>query len=192
MTSTIESAPTTATGELPGSRAPARPFTLLDAMALVGTTAIGLWLTRLVFGSEIAEISEADPSAWGTGAYFELVVFSGAFAVPMVTAWTAALLALTFRTSGPARRRWRRPGLVAIATSLPVALVGVFYFLLVMIAKNGGPVTWSELPEAAGEALVLGHGLPGLVVAAAWFVLVLSGRWHPARDWLDRAGRLVG
>jgi hypothetical protein len=29
-------------------------------------------------------------------------------------------------------------------------------------------------------------------VAGAWLALALSGRWRPERDWLDRAGRVLG
>ncbi len=32
----------------------------------------------------------------------------------------------------------------------------------------------------------------GIVVAAIWFVLAVSGRWRPEKTWIDRLGRSLG
>ena len=91
---------------------PARPFTLLDAMAFMAATAVGLALARWV-----------DPSPGGPLRHW--FWFWGGPASCIAVAW--GLLLLLFRLRSP-RPRWRRlarqPGFVASAMTFGPILVG--------------------------------------------------------------------
>jgi hypothetical protein len=63
---------------------------------------------------------------------------------------------------------------------------------------NGGPSPRSDLSPGQVVRLQLDalrrNGELGLDegIATAWGTLAFSGRWQSERNWIDRAGRLVG
>jgi hypothetical protein len=143
--------------------------TILDAMLMIGATAIGLGLAR---------------SAWpkapdGLG---DLGWFAVAAAYAMMAPWSLALLVIRLRRPRPPLRRLgRQPGCVACAITvlvIPLAIVGM---LPILIWADWGP-----------QLLFSSAVSPATPVAAAWVTLALAGRWHPEPSWIDRLGRAFG
>ncbi len=178
-----------------------RPFTLRDAMALVGATAVGLGVTRGLFGRYIAAMAEAlgDPSRTanlGASAYVELTLYvSAILGLPVLAAWTVALALLSRPQRGERRRRGPRPGFAAMVMAAGTILIGIGTAVGAFVYKEtkwSGRVDWPDLSEWTLKVFLVGFGAPGLAVAVAWLLLWLAGRWRPERSWHDRAGRALG
>ncbi len=105
--------------------------------------------------------------------------------------------AIRLRGPRPSRARLaRQPGLAACAAvTLMAALSEVEYLARVMVRGVDNPFRSGFSYETL---LVLMDGVrysfmyDGRAVAVAWLTLALVGRWRPAPDWVDRAGRAVG
>jgi hypothetical protein len=59
------------------------------------------------------------------------------------------------------------------------------------------PFSISEFPFAvllatSGDGFRIMTPHAGWAVAASWLTLIMNRRWRPERDWIDRAGRVVG
>jgi hypothetical protein len=154
-----------------------RRMTLFDVMILVAATAAGFATARAC-----------------------LNVMPGlrpAFAVRMTAVFVALALTLTLiplRLRRPRPRRvGRDPGTVArCAVALALAFI-----LIEMASHLSQPVPVRARAEPHYRVINLVFYLLRLdlyspAVAGAWLALALSGRWRPARDWLDRAGRVLG
>lgn len=169
-----------------------RPFTLLDAAALVAAVAFGLAWFRFVgwhrwtsWGGARGLTSPRDWVYWKDHA-----LRAAQMATPFAAALAPTLLALSLRSPRPRLRRLgRRPGVVAcLAASVALAdrAVGVASLTWKTYLTD---FRWRDDFQSA--CLFLPHE-EGLAVAVAWLVLGLSGRLRPEPTWLDRAGRALG
>jgi hypothetical protein len=179
-----------------------RKFTLLDMMILVAAVAVGLWLRpqNLPPGFERAIEESIRQHSLRLLALWSRLILNGEpmnygfFSIrPMVSVWTLTLLLLElihFRP--PLRRLARQPGFAACcAVALVIVLVGPMN--IAMLDRSVDPVPiWAKVRAYLRVALGFGHGQCGAAVATAWLTLVLTGRWRPRPDWLDRAGRALG
>jgi hypothetical protein len=151
-----------------------RPFTILDAMILVGASAVGLALARTILKDALmmprSPMWVARPIT-----YFLL-------------SWTLAFIPLRLRRPRPPLHRLMdQPGMaaccaVAIVTAIDVISRAIYVLLLEpphareMLARY-----WRGNSQHLGPA-----------VAVTWLGLFLSRRWRPEPGWLDRIGRVIG
>jgi hypothetical protein len=152
-------------------------MTLADAMILVAVTAAGFATARAC----LRAMPGLDPA-------FAVRVS----AVFVALALTIALIPLRLRRPRP-RRPARQPGMIACcAVSLALAFI---------LAEQANHWLKPEPGPASSEPYyrtinlvfnLLRLDLYSPAVAGAWLALALSGRWRPARDWLDWAGLALG
>ena len=173
-----------------------RRFNLIDAMALVAATAVGLMLVRslgLQFDWKVIFFGLPE----GQSVFNALRSgYTGVLALtPILTLWTITLLVLRLRSPCPAARTLtRQPGFVcAIAVALTIA-VGVANLAIATVI-TWGHHGWSITAPYSGWLLQFAWSLPafcGHAVAMAWVVQALSGNLCSEPSWIDRAGRAVG
>jgi hypothetical protein len=178
-----------------------RRMSLLDAILLVGSAAVGLGIFELVHRTLfkgwiwIADRGVPNIQSWST--LEALVTCSGitTFLLPVVAPWTFLLILLRTRSPRPSWRRiWRQPGMAA-------CLVAVFAWLWTVVAllfaMNVGNVALSRraITPAQWAQKYLSDEVfmyVGLAVASVWIVQCMSGRWRRSADWIDLMGRVVG
>jgi hypothetical protein len=104
---------------------------------------------------------------------------------------TIASFVLWFRQPRPTiRYLTRRPGMVACTAAVIVLVIRLINAGTVagILLHDGRLDAWeiyvAELSVIPSEM--------GCGVAGAWAVQLLSGRWRCERNWLDRAGRVLG
>ncbi len=156
----------------------ARRFSLLDAMALVAATAVGLALHRAFWSEAPPFVQARDPR----GILLRVMIFL----TPLAAMWTAAVLALSTR---PRQRRWRRvflrPGAAVCCAAVSALVVGIAVLGFGLGAGS---------PYFLISSLML-FGLPttaGATVVSTWILLILVQGYRPSADWADRLGRLLG
>jgi hypothetical protein len=173
---------------------PRRNFTLVDAMAFVGSTAAAFawvhayydwqylaltwgWYTRRRYAVEIAQ--DSIRVAW-----------------PFLLAWALTTLALRARRPRPEHRRLaRQPGLVAGCATILATTAVCWPAIIGALAGLNRLDRFTHQPPVYWGNLVTGIGLPeaiGLTVAASWLTLASVVGWHPEPSWVDRAGRALG
>jgi hypothetical protein len=159
-----------------------RRLTLLDMMALIAATAVGLALASAL-QPRYRDLGEATrfvalPFALQLhGAAVELTV---ALTAPLFASWTLALTVL----------RLRGPRIVPIGSPGPAACVAASLVLMAGVPLNLMMYTPPGHPWVL--ALWTSGSWAGFVVIAVWVVLILRGQWRPEPNWIDRAGRVVG
>lgn len=175
--------------------------TLLEAILLVGSAAIGLgmfqWAHRSMFQGWIWMLDHGLP-ARGDWMAINLVVTctdTMVLFIPLAAPWTFLLLLLRMRPPRPSWRRiWRQPGMAACLA----ALLGWIWSLLAVlvafdatqVARTNRTITlfhWVQKYLSDGVFMYV-----GLAVAATWICLWISGRWRQSADWIDFMGRVVG
>ena len=187
-----------------------RRFTLLDAMTLVAATAIVLgawrWYDFIKFYANLFTIissywSPKSQTLVALGQTGELIPFILWTPQLFLASWTIALFGMRLVSPRP---RWRRltvqPGAIACGVA---SLVLVVQFHLCSFGFSLGLRTsafylppdlyWRAATRASSpESFV--HMVPIVAwsVAASWLILAVGGRWRPASDWIDRAGRVLG
>jgi hypothetical protein len=173
---------------------PARRFGLIDAMILLAATATGIAWGRYDL------IATVQAKVIPTGAVFSDTMRTRPvqFADRMVTlrrgvlrllsCWTLAVLIIRLRPPRPRRVRLMcQPGMLAVATATAyTAVIGAGFLLAFLIRAKYKPA-WSDY---TAQAIDLDS--TAKAIAAAWLILVLSGRWRPERTCIDRLGCLIG
>jgi hypothetical protein len=182
-----------------------RRCTLLDVMALIAATAIGLCLVRTYSLEAINDNLTQYPFI----PRILLTIWAAILAVlPVPAVWSIALFGLRLRRPRPALRRLvRQPGFVAAGAVTLVAAVRMAGFL-VLIARTFGRTTLGALYDVWAMSFFRGpidvatlynsvyfaSSAIGtsMAVAAAWLLLAVSGRWRSEPGWLDGLGRILG
>lgn len=156
-----------------------RRFTLADGMILIAALAIGLAMARAYDPLYTArDLPAFLKRGWGAPAC-------------VVAALAPALIALQARWKRRLPTRvLLRPGTIACCALLLAASIGIVIEVTHVVAA-------SSLPRTPPLALFNGiwssaFNLMPSAVVGAWVTLALTGRWRPARHWIDRAGRGVG
>jgi hypothetical protein len=166
-----------------------RSFTLLDALVLVMSLAVGMAQARVYYATRSVGPAEMDYFTIGRLTY---VAWAGIL-IPLLFPIGPALVVLRLRrTWRPSRRLTREPGLVAaIVTGV---LGAVVFAVKLLIGILPGPPHTSPLFSLG----ILNAGTSSLSVSlgpavfAVWTIQYLSGRWRPQATWIDRAGRALG
>jgi hypothetical protein len=178
-----------------------RPINLLDLVILVVATAIGLSLVRfgwprMVTGAWIFTWPVRPSSAAGYPSKTWVLPIAERVApfLPCLAAWTGAFLVTRLRSPRPRRRRLlSQPGLVGAVAALSILTIegallmgtawldGRFNFM--------GPARINDF--VVNGAVLLAHHA-GWAVVVSWLTLVLIGRRHPERGWIDLWGRVLG
>lgn len=156
-----------------------RPFTVADGMTFVAATAVGL------AGGLVPFSGPRLPTGW----HYEPVVGS----VWLAASLTSATLAARLKRPRP---RWRsitrEPGFVASVAVISTAVLSAFGLaegLFASVLERGMNVPAERLFWNVGSSLTFNARY---AVAASWTVQAISGRWRPARSWVDRLGLALG
>jgi hypothetical protein len=178
-----------------------RPITLFDLMTLAAATAIGLSLVQFGWPRKVSgawfftwPLLPSNSGGYSSKTWVLPIAERAAPFLPCLAAWTGAFLVTRLRGPRPRRRRLlMQPGLIAAVAVLSVLTLESI--LLFGSAWFDGRFNFMR-PERINEFVVNGVVLlahhAGWAVVAAWLTLVLIGRWHPERSWIDRWGRLLG
>jgi hypothetical protein len=168
---------------------PGRQFTFLDAIVLIAATAIGVALSRepwSILAGNWPALIDHGMDHWSI--ILEVLEEAPAVVEPSLLAWSTAVFLLGLRPPRPRfRRLTRQPGWVACGLSLfPLVVHGVIFLSLLPI--RGWPAFFNH-------SYLLGTWLGvevGAAVVGAWLVLLFTRRWRAERNWIDRAGRVLG
>ncbi len=197
-----------------------RPFSLADTLVLIAAMAVGFasirgwdspkWCNRGGLG--VWAFNALTPA----GRVVEVATVGASWAIPFALSLTVALFILRFRRPRPKSRQIiRQPGAVAcFATLLAFAFQmtkTTFCWVLGYLTRPQSAIHLPSPPfmryddrsyhPPAGEWLrdSLLESFPPVVspsvavaITIAWCVLRAGGRWRPAVDWIDRAGRWLG
>jgi hypothetical protein len=177
-----------------------RPFTVLDGMILIAATAVGLALYRVL----------EDPRDWwnwrdivhprGRSVWGIIEAVETALLWIAEPAWTLTLTlaCLALRKPRPALRRLaREPGFAACAAVVMATAFLGSSAIVGSLARRAASTPWNrfELAElSSGWQATVSESWRqfGLVVAAVWGLLAVTGSLRPRPTWIDRAGRILG
>lgn len=177
-----------------------RRLNLVDGMILMAGVAGCFLLTRLYLETFLDPfLATVESRGKYVGRYpndlTERLVRLGWFggeACKVATLWLGMLgpivLLLRLRPPRPDRAElMKQPGAVATVAATAVTGLGVILWVgaaLLLRTELGLFFYRTEFADFLGRS--------GLVVAVAWLVLILGGRWAPEASTLDRAGRCIG
>jgi hypothetical protein len=161
-------------------------------MVLIAATALGIAGAR-----EAADyLGRFDAAFQSVQDCLEYINRFALFGLPLVLAWTVAILVLRLLPPRPSRRHLRRqPGMIASLTVTGTAVLGAAFLGIAILVSSNWAIPRFMLWGFRAEF----HGLPLVFVPAiqtgllcSWMTLAVSGRWRAERSWIDRAGRLIG
>lgn len=152
-----------------------RPFTLLDAMVVIASTAVGL--AGIAF--EVRALVSLDAPL-----SLEMVIWLLVCASPpMLACWSIGWLALRLRQPRPAFPELMvQPGMAACTSALCYLLISSVP--LGILASTGRDILFYFATVPYLQV--------GTAVISVWLVQALGQRWKPEASWLDRSGRLLG
>jgi hypothetical protein len=188
-----------------------RPFTIFDAMTLIGASAVAFAVVRAytveVLRFELIALAPFH-KLWLT-AYLYLIVV-----LPLPLTWSLAAFLLGFRSPRPPFRHLsRQPGIIAcgaVSTVIAIRVAGFVAFWLRTALNNHylfglnywialtmpfnrlarGPI--SGIADYAGPYFSTTAFGASAAVTTAWLLSFASGQWRPQPHWLDRMGRVLG
>jgi hypothetical protein len=178
-----------------------RRMSLLEAILMVGSAAVGLGLFELshrtLFKGLIWIADRGFPNIQSWSTLEALVTCSDitVFLLPVIIPWTFLLILLRMRSPRPSWRRiWRQPGMAACLVAVFAWLWTAVALLLAMNVEHVArarrvitPADWAQ-KYLSDEVFMY----VGLAVAAVWVVQYSSGRWRRSADWIDMMGRVMG
>jgi hypothetical protein len=143
-------------------------------MILVAATGLGLALAKNIIGDAL--LLPTSPM-WVSRpiTYFML-------------AWSLAFLPIRLRRPRPSRRLMlTQPGMAACGAVALITMIDAFFWVSY----------WTRIDQNPSTAMlqnywrVNSHHL-GTAVGLTWSGLILSRRWRPEPNWIDRLGRFLG
>ncbi len=176
-----------------------RPITLFDLVVLVAATAIGLSLVQFGWPGKAAATRIFTWPVWPSGGGYP----SKTWVLPIAERGAVPTLPRSLDRGVPRdeaprprprlKRLLMQPGLVAAVAAL--SILTIEWALLVGSAWLDGRFDFmsplrTNAFVANGVVLLAHHA--GWAVVVSWLTLVLIGRWHPERSWIDRWGRVLG
>jgi hypothetical protein len=174
-----------------------RSFTVLDAMILIATVGISIWigLEKLVPVITTAIQVVDQYRTVRLAIHWARLVLLGPVQ-PFLGVWTVGLLVLHLKHLRPLYRRLAlafEPGFVACCVAvMGMLLAGPTYLINLRRNLTPGLPMSVKIQFWLGQALTCGKAEPGIAVLAAWVTLALCKQWRPRPDWLDRLGRAIG
>ena len=171
-----------------------RPFNLFDAVILLAAVAGGLGWAREDIAATIWAREEPSGLIMCDHMLMRPVTFADRLftfrrgTAHSVACGTVALLFVRLRPPRPhAARLMRQPGAVAVATAVAYNVVVACGFAMAFLIRAKYKPQWSDYAAQAIDV----HGT-AMAIAAAWVILVLSGRWRALATWIDRSCRVIG
>ena len=176
-------------------------FTLLDATLLIAASSIGFVFYRTAVGARnilvpFQFLVSSPERAWDAQAVIERAATLASLILTFVGGWVLVLPVIRLRVP---RQSWRRasrqPGTIAcIAVLVGIACGSCIVAGTLLIAWTTTPGRLRIAPDDwlrffLRDQLIAGAGL---AVANVWIVQILSRRWRPEPDWIDRLGRALG
>jgi hypothetical protein len=163
-----------------------RRFTVLDAIILNMATVVGVGVNWLIFftlfyekwkPSRVGDLG----SYQGVGRYAEWVSVAMVLTMPILAAWTIALVPLGLVPPRPRVDRLAcQPGWVASSVFFVALIFNSAMIVGLVLAGILDVDFWLLIPS-----------LIALTILASWLNLILRGRWRPEPTWLDRSGRVL-
>jgi hypothetical protein len=156
-----------------------RRFTLADGLISIAAVAAGLGIATFH-----ADLHRRDMGNFDAVSAVDLTLKS--------IYWTALLMMIALipmrlrRPRPPMRRVRRQPGFIACVA---VGLATAFVILDWAPSVFGAHSDWFV---AKFLSIISSARTIGPIVATAWLVLGLSGRWQCESTWIDRLGRILG
>ena len=197
-----------------------RKFTIIDALALVVATCLGLAGVRATLLGSSSELSELalrfpglgvpriDDFYWPTAdqsgvpvylQYMLTITNSIRLAEPALMAWSVVLLLLRLRRPRP---HWSRmilqPGTIVGVVSVLVLLLESLQlgFITFLYRVSGFEFWkgdhWNHQWVAVRSWVLEASWQVALGVFITWSILALSRQWQPEPSWIDRMGRILG
>jgi hypothetical protein len=158
-------------------------LSLVDAMAFIAATALGLASVSLIPGM-------MDPGIfmiYQHGGQYPLVV-----ATITLLVWTLTPLMLGHtRRPKLTTHRTEEPGFVAcvsVAVTIPILVVAHVGYGLALLLKR----QYLELYVWILGPILASASYSGIGVAGAWITLAVAGRWKSVMSWSDLWGRILG
>jgi hypothetical protein len=173
--------------EIEGRRC--RGFSVFDAMILIAAGAIGLSFTRGGFLYMVRDLSQikvpnlGSLQGWKSFLFgsnhlaLNFCRFSNILLLNFIVWFLFAFLVIRLRRPRPNLRD------LAFQPGFAVCASAVFAFFLVAVAYL------LPLPPAVGQFLVI---VVIAVAPTAWLTLLVSRRWNPEPEWIDRLGSVIG
>jgi hypothetical protein len=197
-----------------------RRFTAADGLLVIGALAAGFAMVRQwTHPSWCADpphlLAFPRPAPSVTREVYHAVAVGVTWSIPFAIALTpVVVVARCLRPRPRFERITQQPGIVACAAALVLLVLRpaqeAFGYLLTYLTITSSPVQlpsppfirWNGPPPSSlgqvAKNVVLESfpfftaGLVGIAVLVAWLVLLANGRFRPERDWMDRAGRVLG
>jgi hypothetical protein len=197
-----------------------RRFTVGDGLLVVAALAAGFamvrqWTNPKWCADPLYLFSFPRPAPSTTRRVYHAIAVGGTWSIPFAIAFTPVILVARFFHPRPRFERIsHQPGIVACAAALvimvlrplPDALGYVLQYLTLTSSPIHLPsppfIRWNgprppSLAEIAHNVVLEAFPfytapLVGIAVLVAWLVLLANRRFRPKRDWIDRAGRLLG
>jgi hypothetical protein len=184
-----------------------RVVTTLDAMVLLGATAVGFALMREAWHAEMSRWFARPIRGWTVAGIIAHVPFGMLLFFPMLVCWSVAIFVLRFADPRPRLRRiLLQPGAAACATATALVLARITEITATIAAST--IIGWLEDPGAHVGTLLLEKMTyfeeffdqarsspivgPGTPILCLWMFLYVSRMWRPESTWVDRAGLAVG
>jgi hypothetical protein len=157
-------------------QAPARKFTLLDALVLMAALAAGLALARI---------------AWAEGAPIQIVARAHEQRIMVENVLKAASCCAAMLSVGVLFLRLRppRPRLLEMlqepgVVGCSAATFSIVWFCTLYLLVGPKP--------SLSSIVLMGPFGIGMGIASAWSVIWFDGCWRPPLSWIDRVGRTLG
>jgi hypothetical protein len=181
---------------------PRRNPTLLDAVLLVASAAVGMglfqWARRSLFQGWIWLLDLGVPGSGDLTGLRLLVTGTDVMVmlIAIVAPWTFVVLFLRLRPPRPRRWRhlWRQPGTAACLAAVLAWCWTALAFLATLGLDRAAPGRASRpahewLQKYLSDEI---FSRLGLAVAVTWLVLAVAGRWRRPVDWIDGLGLGLG
>jgi hypothetical protein len=155
-----------------------RRFTLIDAMALVAATAVGLTMARAYdprFSGE--PLPDFLKRGWGAPAC-------------LMVALALVLILLMSQRHSP-RHALLEPGMAACYSSAMAVVFSITLNALHLLV-SGRLLTQATSAELFNYVAHDARPLIPWAVAGAWLSLAAMGHWRSATSWIERTGRAIG
>jgi hypothetical protein len=177
---------------------PRRSFTLRDLLILIAAFALGAALTKwmIPFGNNNGVVG-----GFLTGRPWpatSLAIVEGVMSdlICLGPSWLfAGSVGLVLLRLLPPRPRLgdliTQPGAAASLAVVAMAVIALVLSTLAMVMVQC--IIRRSQNELSYVTMVFNNGrLLGSPIGLIWLTLVLTDRWRPQRDWLDRLGRVLG
>jgi hypothetical protein len=161
-----------------------RRFTIADGMIFVAGAALAVMLTH--------EYDTSFYVVWKRVSADRLLILVQGSSQCVAAAFMLALIPIRLLRPRPGLRRLvRQPGFAACCAIAAVLVLGFIEGLMWVVFRDVQKGQGDSWPFQQLWEIGVGYRGP-FVVAGAWLLLALTGRWRAEKSWVDRLGRALG